>query len=79
MVAPRLLTLIDYLLGTLHAWIREGANDLTLGRWWERYRMRDGQDCIVRHCTGATSAPTSPLRWPQPSGVIGGDARSGWA
>ena len=45
-VAPGLLMLVDYLLGTLHAWIREGANDLTLGRWWERYRMRDGQDCV---------------------------------
>ena len=45
-VAPGMLTLVDYLLGTLHAWIREGANDFTLGRWWECYRMRDGQDCV---------------------------------
>ena len=45
-VAPGLLTLVEYLLGTLHARMREGANDLTLGRWWEHYRMRDGQDCV---------------------------------
>ena len=48
-VAPWLMTQVDYLLGTLHAWIREGTNNLTVGRWWERYRMKDGQDCVGVH------------------------------
>ena len=45
-VAPGMLTLVDYLLGTLHAWIREGASVATLGHWWERYRMQGGQVCV---------------------------------
>ena len=32
-VAPGLLTLVDYLLGNLHVWIREWSNNLTLSLW----------------------------------------------
>ena len=45
-MAPGLLTLVDYLLGTLHIWIREGANNLTLRRWSEHCHMRDGQHYV---------------------------------
>ena len=46
-VAPGLLALVSYLLGTLHAWIREGANNFTLGSQ-HQYRMRDGAEfCLT--------------------------------
>ena len=41
-----LLTITNHLLGILHAWIRPGANELTLGWWWEHYRMQVGQDYV---------------------------------
>ena len=51
-LALGLLTLVDYLRDSLHTWIRVRAEDVTLGRWWEHYRMRDGQDRVGVRLSG---------------------------
>ena len=67
-VALRLLTLVDYVLGTLHVWMREGANDFTLTGGGNiipcgMAKFASGCACapLTRRCIGTTCRRTSPV------------------